>query len=413
MPRLHRAARGAAVAILAALGLAGCAAGSATAPTPAATPGLPFDAAAVEAAFLDAAEATSTIGAFLYLRTPDGAEFEAAYGSSEHGGGAAPTADMSFRVGSNTKTWTGTVILQLVDEGRISLDDTIDAYFPDAPGAERITIAMLLDMRSGLYNYTDDPEWAATASADFARVWSSEELIAIGLSHDPYFEPGTSWHYSNTNTVMLGAIAERLEREPLHEIVEERLFAPLGLERTKLPAPDDATLTGAPEAHGYAFLDPPHGLTPTGGLTDEDLAAWRAGELAPEDMTNANPSWAWAAGAGVSTARELADWVEALTDGTFLSAELQERRMTELGPVVAPDGSVAEGSRYGLGIADFGGWIGHNGSLPGYQSHMVRHPDTGVTLVVWANLSPAVDGSSPADAIAAAVKDAIAATYAD
>jgi D-alanyl-D-alanine carboxypeptidase len=126
-------------------------------------------------------------------------------------------------------------------------------------------------------------------------------------------------------------------------------------------------------------------------------AAARAGTLAPGDQTSANPSWGWAAGAGISTANDLATWVEALVGGKLLNASLQARRLASVVPI---DPSNSNSASYGWAIAKFGNLYGHTGELPGYNAFMGHDPVNGVTLVVWANLAPSVDGRDPATTIA-------------
>jgi D-alanyl-D-alanine carboxypeptidase len=125
--------------------------------------------------------------------------------------------------------------------------------------------------------------------------------------------------------------------------------------------------------------------------------AARSGSLAPVDQTADNPSWAWAAGAGISTARDLVTWVQALVGGKLLNADLQQRRLASVLPV---DPSNPQSPSYGWAIAKFGNLYGHTGELPGYNTFMGHDPVNGVTLVVWANLAPMVDGRDPAVEIA-------------
>jgi D-alanyl-D-alanine carboxypeptidase len=130
----------------------------------------------------------------------------------------------------------------------------------------------------------------------------------------------------------------------------------------------------------------------------------RSGKIDPVDQTFANPSWGWAAGGGVSTANDLADWVEALTDGSLLEEEFQTLRMESPRPTDA-DGTSA--ALYGLAIAKFGELYGHTGELPGYNTFMGHDPDRDVTLIVWANLAPTPEGLDPATTIARTLVESI------
>ena len=132
-------------------------------------------------------------------------------------------------------------------------------------------------------------------------------------------------------------------------------------------------------------------------LSQKMQAAARAGSLKPNDQTDANPSWAWAAGAGISTADELVKWVDALVTGKLLDAEMQKKRLASVRPV---NPNEPTGPKYGWGIAKMGPLYGHTGELPGYNSFMGRDSVNDVTLVVWTNLAPAIDGRDPATSIA-------------
>jgi D-alanyl-D-alanine carboxypeptidase len=348
----------------------------------------------IRAAFTEGAREMQVPGAVLVLKRPGRPDLELAYGTRERGGGAAVTVGDHVRVGSNTKTWTGTVILQLAQEGKLGLGDPVSKYRDGVPNGDRITIAQLLEMRSGLYNYTFDPAWNRAVDADRQRAWTPDELLTVGFAHPVTSEPDTQFEYSNTNTVLLGAIAEKLEGKPLERIFHDRLFAPLGLTETSLPAPDSSSIP-APYARGYSYGTFESTIT-TSRLPDDQLAAARAGALAPTDYTDVNPSWGWAAGAGISTAPELAAWVEALGSGKLLSAEMQRTRLESVRKIQPTAG-------YGMNIAQFGALYGHTGELPGYNSFMGYDPANRVTLVTWANLAPLPDDRAPATELAKTV----------
>ena len=364
-----------AVAAMLALLVTGCAQSPEAAP---ATPEVPELQQQVVDAFAAEAEELGVIGAFLLVRSPEG-EFSAAYGTTERGTETPPTADTVFRIGSNTKTMTGTVILQLVDEGMLSLDDTVSKYLDGVPNGDEITLAMLLSMRSGLPNYTDSAGFDAAIEADPERVWQPQEMLDMAFQSEPLFDPGSEYSYSNTNTVLLALIAEQVTGTNYEQLISDRLMQPLGLTHTLVPRADEAGLA-EPFSHGYTYIDE---------NTD------------PLDVTFMSPSWASAAGAGVSTANELAAWVEALTGGELLSADLQAERMASIQPIPgAPD---ATGWGYGLGIAKLHGLLGHNGELPGFNSFMGVDPERELTVVMWANLAPGADGKGPADQLASVV----------
>jgi D-alanyl-D-alanine carboxypeptidase len=212
------------------------------------------------------------------------------------------------------------------------------------------------------------------------------------------FAPGAKFGYSNTNTTLLGLIAEKLEGKPLADIMRERLFVPLGLRHTLLPS---ITSTALPEpfTRGYMYgtnvmaMDSP-------ALPDSMQGAARAGRLAPVEWTDANTSWTWAAGMGISTANDLVDWVRAMVDGKLLNAEMQRRRLASVQPTDPKDPTSAS---YGLGIAKFGNLYGHTGEMSGYNAFIGHDRVNNVTVVVWTNLAPAIDGRDPATAIARSI----------
>lgn len=378
--------------VVAALVLAGCGGGNAapekSSPTdPRSTAAaFTFNADELTAAFEKSAAEKLIPGAVMLIHTPNGV-VEKAYGVTEWAGSTPVTMEDHIRIGSNTKTWTGTVILQLVEEGSIALDDPVSKYRPDVPNGDNITIEQLLNMRSGLFNYTETLELNTALDETPGRVWDPEELVRMGLAEPPYFAPGADYEYSNTNTVLLGLIAEKLESKPLDEIFKQRLFAPLGLAESSYPALTDTSMP-KPYTHGYMFSNNVDTMTEP-SLSTEDLAAAAAGTLLPTDHTNDNASWTSAAGMGISTAADLATWVEALgSGGGLLSKEMQQKRIESLQPNA--------GGSYGWGIAQMGSFLGHIGSLPGYNSFMGYDPKTDITVVVWTNLAPGADGRAPA-----------------
>ena len=356
-----------------------------------------IDSAALQATLETMAQDMLVPGAAMLLRTPQG-EYVATYGVRGIDDPTPITIDDHIRIGSNTKTWTGTAILQLVEEGKIALDDPVSKYRPDVPNGDNITIEMLLNMRSGLFNYSTTFALNDAMDKTPERVWDPEELLAIAFPMPPYFEPDQGYTYSNTNTVLLGLIAEQLDGKPLEDVFHDRIFAPLGLTETLLPA---RTSNAMPEPHARGYMYTDNVLTLATNAIPPDLQfAAKNGTLLPNDQTDANPSWGWAAGAGISTAPDLADYVEALTTGKLLGPEMQALRMESPRPQSADNPG---GALYGLGIAKFGTFYGHTGELPGFNTFMGSDPETGVTLIVWTNLAPAADGRDPATTIARAL----------
>lgn len=363
--------------------------------TPAASAALqPFDSESLRADFERAAKELLVPGAMVLLRTPDGT-LSATYGTGVRGAESPVSADDHIRVGSVTKTWTSTVILQLVQEGKLSLDDPVSKHRSDVPGGDKITVEQLLTMRSGLFNYTETLELNSAMDKDPQRVWEPDQLLGLAFAHPPYFGPGQGFHYSNTNTVLLGLIAEKIEGKQLDTLFDERIFQPLGMRGTVFPTVSSNSIPD-PHPRGYFYGD--NVLTMTNPALPEDMQKQAtAGTLAPNDVTDSNPSWAWAAGSGMSTANDLMTLGEALANGKLLGSALQEKRLASVVPT-NPD--KPEGALYGLGIAKFGNLYGHTGELPGFNTFMGSDPLNKVTLVVWTNLAPAADGRDPASTIA-------------
>jgi D-alanyl-D-alanine carboxypeptidase len=345
-------------------------------------------------------------GAMVLLRTPQG-EFTVAYGTTELGRAITPTADTHFRAASNTKTMTAAVILQLAQEGKLRLDDVVSRYVPGVPDGGRITLAELLEMRSGLYNYLEDPKLSASADRDPTRIWTPEELLAIAFAHPANFAPGTAFEYNNTNYALLGLIAEKVDGKPLARSMQDRLFGPLGLKQTFLPAGRVSTIP-EPYSHGYLYGSASVAFTGTPAYSSEVQAAARAGTLLPTDYTDLNHSFATAAGGAVSTASDLATWIQALVSGRVLDAAYQRRWLDSPRP---EDPGKPEGQKYGYGISqlhwgpnsiDF-----HGGETPGYNSFMGYDPANRVALVIWTNLTVSLDQKPTANALMLKVLDQI------
>jgi D-alanyl-D-alanine carboxypeptidase len=159
----------------------------------------PIDAAALQTTLDATARELLVPGAVVILSTPQG-RFTVTYGTTTLGATIPPRADTHFRIASNTKTMTAAVIVQLVQEGQLALDDPVSKYVAGVPDGDHITIAELLSMRSGLYNYTDAPELAARVDTDPTKIWTPEEVLAIAFKHPRQFPPGTAYQYCNTTT---------------------------------------------------------------------------------------------------------------------------------------------------------------------------------------------------------------------
>lgn len=261
-----------------------------------------------------------------------------------------------FRIASITKTFTTTRVLQLADAGLLSLSDPIGDYFPDRPDLvnRTATLRQLGDMTAGFFDYSRDPVFVATVQADPPRVWSPLDLVDWANAKGPNFAPGTAWEYSNTHTVLLQMVIERVTGNSLSQEFQSAFTTPLSLTRTSYPATADLP---DPHAIGYS-VDAATGLS----------------SPAPAY----HPSIFGGSGGIVSTLENVRVWIEAVGRGDLVSPQSQAERLDMV--------AIGEGFGYGFGVMGVDDWIGHNGIFPpGYQSIALHDPVLDQTLVVLAN----------------------------
>jgi D-alanyl-D-alanine carboxypeptidase len=268
-----------------------------------------------------------------------------------------------FRIGNVTTSFVATATMQLVGEGRLALDDTVESRLPGAiPSGASISIRQLLDMRSGLFDYLGDGDSTVLDSVlagDWTRRWTPAELVAITNRHEPRAAPGAGWSYCSTCSILLGQIIERTTGHALGDELRSRIFVPAGLSSTTFDSTPQIT---GHHAHGY-----------------ELLAKGR-----PTDVTAIDPSSAWAAGAIVSTAGDVARFYRTLYRGRLLRADLV-RAMQATGPM-----GELEGWGYGLGLiakplGGCGTAYGHDGAAFGYVAYAYSSRSGGRQSVVLAN----------------------------
>ncbi|GAA1512563.1 serine hydrolase domain-containing protein [Streptomyces albidochromogenes] len=315
-------------------------------------------------------------GVVVGLWMPGKGSYVRATGVADTATGRPMTTDVYSRIGSETKTFTVTALLKLVDDGRIRLDDPIARYIDGVPNGRRITLRHLAEMRSGLFPYTADPEFTRALEGDPSRSWHPRELLAYGYKHRNTFAPGTKFQYSNSNLVLLGLVIEKVSGRRFGDFLDQRVLRPARLHHTLLP-------------EGAEFPDP-HAR----GYTNQTLSG------AYVDSTDWNPSWAWSAGAMISNLHDLRRWARIVATGTLLSPQTQRERLKTL-PTGFP------GTTYGLGILKTGGWIGHNGSLPGYESVTVYLPSQKATLVLMLNTDALHEGQEPSSLLARAITEIV------
>src|SRR5213592_1883828 len=366
----------------------------------------PIDQAALQTMVNTTAKELLIPGAMVLLRTPQG-DFTAASGTTQLNTKNPPRADTHFRIASNTKTMTAAVIMQLAQEGKLGLNDPVSKYVPGLPNGDNITIAQLLEMRSGLYNYTNDPIISATIDTDPAKVWTPAELLAIAFAHPANFPPGKEYEYNNTNYALLGLVAEKVEGNPLAQVMHDRLFGPHNMQDSELPSSTVNTIP-EPYSHGYLYGSSSVALVGEPPYSPEVQAAARASTLLPKDYTEVNHSFAAAAGGVISNADDIASWIKALVGGRGLDPAYQRRWLDSLKP---EDPNKPEGQKYGYGIAQFS-WgpntiYFHGGETPGYNSKISHDPANDMTLIVWTNLPVSLDGQQTANTLWVKVLDQI------
>jgi D-alanyl-D-alanine carboxypeptidase len=272
-----------------------------------------------------------------------------------------------FRIASLTKSYVATVALQLVGEGKLSLDDSVEQRLPGVvPNGDKITIRQLLNHTSGLFDFAADPRVIKPyLNGNFGYHWAPRKLLRIGVSHKPLFAPGAGYAYSSTDYIVLGLIVEVVTGNTLGGELSHRTFRPLGLRATAFPT---TPRIANPYAHGYyVFAKPP-----------------------ATDVSGVSP-FPWAAGAMVSTGADVLSFYRALLSGRLLEPKLLEAMKTTV-----PEGRRTDipGSRYGLGLERFptscGTAWGHNGAIAGYQVFAFTSNDSRRQAVLMVN----EDGSS-------------------
>jgi D-alanyl-D-alanine carboxypeptidase len=294
--------------------------------------------------------------------------YAAGVGDLATGAGLRPTAQ--FRIGSITKTFVATIVLQLVGQGRLTLDEPIAQRLPGLlANGEQITVRQLLNHTSGLPDYTQNPDLFAGIVQN--RVWAPRELVTLAQKYPQEFAPGSAWAYSNTNYIVAGLLIEAITGRSLGRELDRRIFSPLRLDHTSFPVAN-APLSGY-YAHGYFSTE----AIPTAG-----------GQ--PLDVTGYNPSHAWASGAIVSNAADLSTFYQALMSGKLLApALLREMKKTVAEDPTDPNTTL----RYGLGLervndACGANW-GHGGAIYGYQDMAYWNERTGRTVVIASTMNPA------------------------
>jgi D-alanyl-D-alanine carboxypeptidase len=312
--------------------------------------------------------------------------FVAAGVDDRHPDTPMPTTGV-FSIASITKTFVAASVLQLVGEGRLALDDTVEQWLPGVPSASRITIAMLLGHTSGIADFSNDrpEEMIALIVEDLERRFTAEEALGYSTRLGPSSEPGDRFSYSNANYQALGIIASSVTGLPLDQLIADRLTGPLDLGHTSL---DDGARVAPDAQHGWFTLDYPGdpAAAVEQGTFDPDV---------PRDLDvldfphTALQTFSGGAGGMTSSLDDLLDWGQALYSGQVLGPALTARMLRldrDYGTML-----------YGLGAEGFcpcdaatdpptATLVGHDGSDIGSRTILGYAPDTGVTVAVHANV---------------------------
>ena len=274
------------------------------------------------------------------------------------------TIDTKFRIGSVTKQFTAAAMLKLAEEKKLSLNDTLDKYFPDYPKANGIKLRQLLNHTSGLHSYTSKPEFAGRVKDPIEPL----KLIEF-FQNDPIdFEPGKGFSYNNSAYFLAGQVVAKVSGKSLGDYLQATFFKPLEMNNTGV----------------YVNLSPPEGAAVGYSYSNEKY----------EPATAWDMSWAGGAGALYSTVGDLFRWNESLYANKVVSVASLKDMTT---PVELPEG--VEGMNYGLGLMRFEvkrlPAIGHGGGLPGWSSDLLRLPEQNCTVVVLSNGLPSPPQLNP------------------
>ncbi|WP_225826154.1 serine hydrolase domain-containing protein [Streptomyces naphthomycinicus] len=312
--------------------------------------------------------------------TPGQRSYVRSFGVADKATGRRMAPGLYMRIGSETKTFTVTALLQLVDQGKVGLDDTIDRYVDGVPNGDRITLRQLAGMRSGLFNYSADDGFYRALTSDPRRSFTPRQLLGYAFRHPVMFRPGAKFYYSNTNLILLGLVVEKESGRRLGEYIERHILDPAGMTDTVFPQGAEF-----PTPHAQGYTD----QTANGRVAE--TAGW-------------NPSWGWAAGAMISTLHDLRIWAPTVATGVLPDGKRLISAATQRQRLVTPATSIP-GTGYGLGVFDVQGWIGHNGSLPGYESLTIYFPATRTTVVVLLNTDIDHRGNEPGTLFGEAVTE--------
>jgi D-alanyl-D-alanine carboxypeptidase len=276
-----------------------------------------------------------------------------------------------FAAASVTKTFTSALVLRYVDQGLVKLDDPLARWLPEWPNARKITIRMLLNHTSGIPDFFRNPKLDLALNKDKKRSWTSAEVLEAYVPKGAVFPPGKGWSYSNTNYLLLGAVAAEVGGAPWEDLVRRELIEPLGLDSTYVQSVEEPP---APPALAYRIIDGFRGPTPEARTDGSTVVPFRSVVTA-----------AGSAGAIASTTGDLARWARALYGGSTVLSAATRREMLTFVKAYA----YGLGTAYGLGASRvrFDGHTayGHSGALVGTRAAIRYFPREKVTVAVLFN----------------------------
>jgi D-alanyl-D-alanine carboxypeptidase len=299
-------------------------------------------------------------GALVLLKSDVYDSFLIKYGYSDLENYITVNVKDKFRVGSNTKMFTGIVFLQLYQEGLVDLDAPVSDYLLDFPKIYKdVTIRQVGSMRSGIFNYTLDPEFQKELQEDPYKNWIPEEMYNIGMAGPRSFLPGTQAEYCNTNTLILGFIIEKITGNLIQDEIKKRILEPLKLTSTKFQTEG---CFGKPHMNGYEYND------------NNEL----------KDVTHYNPSWAWASGNMSSNLKDMTKFIK-YGVGKDVLLNRDGRTQHKTWQPVPADFFTLDAS-YGFQLIKLENFVGHNGGIFGYNTYSLYEPQTKTTLIVFINI---------------------------
>lgn len=269
------------------------------------------------------------------------------------------TTEMHFRIGGVTLTSVCVILLQFVDRGLVTLDTTIDPWYPKLPHADQITLRMLANCTSGYPDYVPSSTFEKAFDKNPFRQWTPQELIDIGIETPPHYAPGKGWNYSHTNFVILGEILKKIADKPMAKLIEENITRPLGLQQT-------------------IYRDTPQIPPPV-------LHAFTTERGKYEESTFWNPSWTSHTGLMTSTLDDLGKLAAAIGSGKLLS---EESRTDLTAPTTVGLGINQENLYYAMGIGMMNGWLVQNPRFGGYNVLFANLPEKDLTVIVANTLGP-------------------------